>query len=704
MSMHRFFFVVVLIFLSCGAWAQESKTSSERNDKKTSSPRREKAKPLFKKESATSKKTSSPKTGTENPAQTESTSTGSGSKSTQKKREIDLVNKRSTPESLDGDATDTLGRNAPRENPKGTTPTPVAGTPKGKSSTTKQGSATSSPGKRNRKKSSKGSKVPLSKEAKGAGVMDAGSKDGGVSDAGNADAGSVEEKPKTFPVQYHGNDSPLIFEVEVGGRKPQERAAKASVALTAALDADVKADELVPRVDVERGVVAVWVGKSLITQLYPADAEATGLQVQPYAENLDAKLKAYVPAQLRRRAVQLFALHIFLSVFFGVAGFLTLRFLRRTFNRWDEEFDERRGQLAAISIFKIPIFSSDAVGGTLAFALAVGRITSYVVVFSVSFGAMLSQFAFTRPILRRVIGWSGGPILKAVEDVVTSVPGLIFVTIAIVSLRGLLRVMNLLLDGVSKKRIQYKPLPPSKVPVFRFVVSALSVILIAPLLVAAAFGRWGTPWEILALALGLAVVVASIPQFANYVTGVAVVWREGIKPGDWVEVGDYSGEITHVDFHELSLVPEGGGTILVPMIYLVTHPLHRLREPPAVSFELTVARDRPSRELMKALRNAMKAKEPDAKAECVDICHAWIRVRVSAPSIRPGVQETLLMALSDAVDSHEFELPIRQGFTRRGARDDLNDSVLEDFREEQDSPPATAKDTKDKDKDKDKDK
>jgi len=500
-------------------------------------------------------------------------------------------------------------------------------------------------------------------------VVDAGAADGGtdagVTDAGTTDAGVTG--PQVYAAKYHGNNTPLEFAVEVGGVPPHERATKAGAALTAALDmANEQPEKPNPRVDVERGVIAVWIGKDLITQLYPADATAAGLPVSQYAENLDAEMKAFVPAQLRRRAVQLFALHVFLSVFFGVAGFLTLRFLRATFDRWDTEFEDRRGDLSAISVFKIPVFSSEAVGGTIAFGLAIGRVTSYVIAVLLSLGAMLSQFDFTRPILKRLISWSAGPVLKAVEDVVTSVPGLILVAILVVSLRGGLRVMNLLLDGILKKRIEYKPLPPSRVPTFRFIVSTLSVILLAPLLVAAGFGRWGTPWEHLALAVGLAVVIGAIPQIASYVTGVAVVWREGLKPGDWVQVGDVSGEITQLSFHELSLVPEGGGTILIPMLYLVWHPVRRLREPPAVSFDLTVARDRPAKELMDSLRKAVIDREPDAKVECVDICRAWIKVRVLAPSIRPGVREALLLAVSDAVDNHEFELPTLHG-PNRGA-------------------------------------
>lgn len=477
-----------------------------------------------------------------------------------------------------------------------------------------------------------------------------------------------EEPPPPPPLEvakYREEESPLVFRVHAGGKDPRTRAKEASEALSAALDR--AEDDERPRavtVRIEDGVAVVRIGEYLVTTMYDVDADAEGMSLENYAERLEGQLRAFVSAQLGRKAIQLFFLHVFLSVFFGVLGFLTLRFLRTAFDRWDETLDEKRGSLQPISILRIPVISGEALGGTLAFGLAVGRVTAYVATVIATVAAILGQFDFTRPLLHRLVGWSAGPILRGIEAVVSAIPGLILAAVLFVGARAGLRVLNLLLDGVASKRIVWKRLPPPRVPVFRVVASAAVVLVMGPLLVAAAFGRFGTPLEHLALGVGGVVLLASTPTLASYAVGVVVLWRDSLRPGDWVQVGNLSGEVTRISLGEVSLVPEGGGTIGVPMLYLLFHPLRRLREPPAVCFDVTVARDRPARDLIDALRAAVVAAEPDARVECVDICHAWLKLRVSAPAVRDGVRQQLLIAVSDAVDRHEFELPTLHGLAR----------------------------------------
>ena len=464
---------------------------------------------------------------------------------------------------------------------------------------------------------------------------------------------------------YREEESPLVFRVPVSGKDPRGRAKEAADALSDVLDrSDEGGKPRVVTVRIEDGVAVVRIGEYLVTTLYQADAAAEGMSLENYAQHLEGKLRAWVSSQLQRKAIQLFVLHVFLSVFFGVLGFLTLRFLRTAFDRWDESLDDKRGSLQPISILRIPVISGEALGGSLAFGLAVGRVTAYVATVIATIAAILGQFDFTRPLLHRLVGWSAGPILRGVETVVSAIPGLILAAGLFVGARAGLRVLNLLLDGVASKRIVWKRLPPPRVPVFRVVASAVVVLVMAPLLVAAAFGRFGTPLEFLALGIGGVVLVANVPQLASYAVGVIMLWRDTLRPGDWVQVGSMSGEVTRVSLGEVSLVPEGGGTIGVPMLYLLLHPLHRLREPPAVCIDVTVARDRPAKELIHALRSAAVAAEPDAKVECIDICHAWLKLRVSAPAVRDGVRQQLLVAVSDAVDRHEFELPTLHGPVR----------------------------------------
>ena len=189
----------------------------------------------------------------------------------------------------------------------------------------------------------------------------------------------------------------------------------------------------------------------------------------------------------RRTIAELFK-SIFFSVFGLVCGFLALRALRRLFDRLDGMLDDRRGTLQPVVFFRIPVFSGEAVGGAFALAVSIGRIVAYVVAAVATFVLVMSQFELTRPFVKRLANWALEPVLGGLEALITSIPGLLLAAILILLLRGGLRVLNLLLDGVQHKRVKWKRLPPEKVPPFRLIATTVLIVLVAPGIVAAVFG------------------------------------------------------------------------------------------------------------------------------------------------------------------------------------------------------------------------
>ena len=474
--------------------------------------------------------------------------------------------------------------------------------------------------------------------------------------------GGVAERPEAYPATYHENPSPLVFRVPAFGKSARERARAATEALTAALDAtDV---DHTPTVRIEGGVAVVRVGDARVARLIDADAAAEEMRLQEYAPHLEALLLAFVPSQLKRNAVQLFTLHLFLAVFFGVLGFVTLRGVRTAFDQWDAALEERKATLAPIAILRVPILGAEALAGALAFGLGLGRYVAYLTTLVASLAAVLSSFDGTRPLLKRIATSATVPLVNGGEAVLRALPGILLAILLAVVLRAALRVLNLLLDSVQQGRIHSRRISPERVPVLRVAASVAAFLLLFPLLVALAFGRFGTPLETLALAGGGMVLLAAVPLVASYLVGTVMLWQQQIQPGDWVQCGEVSGEVISLSLGEISLVPSGGGRVSVPMIFLLLHPVRRLHSPPAVSFEITVARDRPGKELLAAMREAVKSQEEEADVECIDLCKEWLRIRVHAPSTRTGVREQLLLAVSDAVDAHRFELPTLHGPAR----------------------------------------
>lgn len=468
---------------------------------------------------------------------------------------------------------------------------------------------------------------------------------------------SPELPPEIAVATYQGLDSPLEFRLAAQGKNARQRAKEASDALTAALErAEIPPGTRSAEARVEGDRVIVRVHGLVVTVLGPDDARAKDLELSAYAEQLEGQLAVFVPEQLRRRTLQAFVLHVFLSVLVIVLGALTLRTLRGAFDRWDE-LVESRGKVAPFTLFKIPIFSPETLGGLLAFALVVGRVAAYVITVLTALAVILGQFDATRPVLRRVASGSSEPLVRGAENLLGAIPGLVLAAVLVIALSAALRVTNLLLDGVAGKRFLTKRLTPPRVPAFRIVAATLLVLTAMPLAIAAAFGRFGTPLEIYVLAAAGAVALGSTPVIASSVAGIFVTWRQAVKEGEWVQIGDVRAEVAQVNLHEVHLVPEAGGKIIVPMLYLLLHPLRQLRAPPDCTIELVVALDRPMREILSSLRETLTAVTSEARVEPVSFSGGSLVVTVTAPQKRPDVRATLLVAIGDAIARGEIVLP-----------------------------------------------
>lgn len=458
-------------------------------------------------------------------------------------------------------------------------------------------------------------------------------------------------------VMYHGNAAPLEFLVGAEGQSPQRRAREATQALEAVIDGNQESDEdPTVKVTLEGSRATLRVDDVIIAQLYGADAAAANMSLVDLASTVEGEMAAFVPSQLRRKTLQLFFLHLFLSVFVLVAMVLTLRALRTAFDRWDKNLDERRASLPPVAILRVPVVSREALGGALAFGLAVGRVLTYIVTVVAAGAFVLSQFDITRPLLRDLVKWSGVPLVAGFQALVGAIPGVIVAGALFALTRAGLRVLNLLLDSVQSGQLHWKQVPPRRVAVVRNLAWFLAVLVMTPLMLGAMFGRFGTPLETIALGGAFVVLVGAVPVAASAVTGVIVLWTEGVRPGDWVEVGDVSGEVTELTFRDVRVVPARGGTVSIPYLSLATKAVHRLREPPQEEFVLTVLRDKPAKEILNVVRGVVTKREPDAK---VQLCHMDGRVvefSITAPSIRAGVKEQLLLALAEAAEANAFAL------------------------------------------------
>ena len=489
------------------------------------------------------------------------------------------------------------------------------------------------------------------------------SKSEGRKDHVNTDAGTSTAKiqiekdvPPAARVMLKSQESPLAFLVEHGVLSAQERAEKASVRLEEAMNGAKNQEGLLVRTTQKEGVFELHINDVYIAVLTEYDAKAAKTPLQEFVEGTRKELQEFIDTQLRRRVLQSFALNLLLSILIAAATFFVFRLVSFIFQKWDNRLYEARDSLASLSILRVPVVTGETWGGTLAVGLVVGRYLSYLSIFVLGVGAILSLFESTRIFLTNIGLWSLDLLLNAAETIVGSVPGIVLAIILIIAGRAALRVIHVLLNGVANRQLSWPLLSPDRVPVIRTLATILIVITIGPLAISAAFGQFGSPLEWIVLFFAGVLCLALLPVLVSYAAGLLTIWNRSITLGDWVQLHDISGEVIDVSPGSIRIVPETGGIIVIPMLLLLFRPLHRIKEPPAVSFELTIGRDQKVQDILKIVEKVVHSVEPNGRVECTQIYEDWIDLCISAPSVRAGIRQTLLIALGDALKDASLTL------------------------------------------------
>jgi hypothetical protein len=352
----------------------------------------------------------------------------------------------------------------------------------------------------------------------------------------------------------------------------------------------------------------------------------------------------------RRHSLQALAFHIFFSVTLIVLAVLTLRGLNRAMTRADAAIEDRAAAIKPLVLFDVPVLSSDAARGLLATGLVLGRVLGFFVVVVATVGGVLAQFDATRPLLESVLAAGARPVVRGFEAMAAAVPGLVLAAVLVLLLRGGLRFLRLLLDGVAAGRVRGGFVRPRRVPVTRVVATIGIVVVALPLIIAAAFGRFGTPFETLALVAGGVILLSSLPVLASAAVGVTLVWRGTLAAGDWVEVDGQVGEVSSIGLTEITMVPPRGGTVAVPMLVLAVRPLRRLARQPELEHLVRIERREKATVLIERLTGIARSVDPEGGAEIIDADAETALVRLFIPLGKSDAHNALSRALLNAVD------------------------------------------------------
>ena len=363
-------------------------------------------------------------------------------------------------------------------------------------------------------------------------------------------------------------------------------------------------------------------------------------------------LEEFVVHAIRRQAIQRGALQFFLAIFFALMGFVVFRYLHQLFRRAEGVLEERRGSFKPLAVLSETLISGQTLGGLLALSIAVGRLVAYLVVILTTMAAILGQFVATRALMTNFLTGIVSQILNGLQALLESIPGLLLALGLVLGLQLSVKILDLFLKGVRSGRISWSFLNIQRIPVLRFWGLALIFSIFGPLIIAAIFGRFQTPIEqILIFGAGI-LLLAHLPMLASIAVGSFILWQDYIKLGQWVRIGSYSGEVTDISAHQLTLVPEEGGRVFVPMFLLLFKPCVERKDIPKAEFRFSIRRMGSLEESIEQLRQLF-LKKIKVDIFCISVSAEQFRFGLLAPKFETDVRTLVMSTLSQA---HEQEL------------------------------------------------
>ena len=353
-----------------------------------------------------------------------------------------------------------------------------------------------------------------------------------------------EQQSHGYPVMVDGYE---VFRIHqhLGAASAEERAERISARLEEiAGSSDFDPNEI--KASEEDGVTTVRYGDGLIVTLNDEEAKGSGLQRQAlasqYVKLLQEKLtlahEQHTPRYLWRAV-------IYTAVTLGI--YLLLLWLILLGTRWIlRSLDGlAHGRIKGIKIQESEIVQGARLTALLASAV---RLLRAVVIAMVTYLALAKAFSFfpwTREHGHRLLGYVVNPLVTMGKAILGYLPNLFYIFVILVVMHFVLRFLRIVSKEVERGRIRLPGFYPEWVQptykIVRFLLYALTVVIIFPYL---PFEK-SPAFRGISVFLGVLFSLGSTSAVANFVAGIILIYTRGFRMGDWVTIGENTGEVVN---------------------------------------------------------------------------------------------------------------------------------------------------------------
>jgi small-conductance mechanosensitive channel len=460
-----------------------------------------------------------------------------------------------------------------------------------------------------------------------------------------------------------GDKQVFVVRVPRAGKTAQQRATDATKALGNALS-DAKATEVTV---LRRGDVAVVrAGETPVIQLVAEDAVAAGdSSLEVHAASTAAEVRKAIAAERQRLDRSHWVFSISWIVFFGLIAFYLARQIGEFAERARVWIDTHGERVLSVRIRQIEVVSPGTVRSTALVALSVGKWFAQLGVLYAWLAFVLSLFDATAGYTEKLTGFVVSPVSQLMTRVATSLPVLFVLAVVGFAVFILVRFLGLFFGAVERRETVVGWLSPDLAAptstIVRFGIVVAALLFLAPLVTGNVEGALGRSGAVVLVAIGL----AATPVLASAVLGAIVLYGRRLRPGQYVQIGDYAGRISAIGLLDVRLEDRDHVEVRIPHLYALRHPTRVLGLRPKLAVDVPIGAGARHGEVRDILALAAARFGQDARIELVRADAEGAIYRLSLSSDMRDARSELQLAVLEALAA--AHVPLGRLGTREAA-------------------------------------
>ena len=341
-------------------------------------------------------------------------------------------------------------------------------------------------------------------------------------------------------VEIEGRHILAVYE-PVGGYTPEERAHRIAGRIIAAAKGKVPPDSV--RVVPREYWTEILYENELIMAVTEVDAKKAGKPREQLANEYAGSIRQAIITYRREHswsALLWAILYTILATLVLTGLALGLRKLRIALRDWSLRWLERRTQSKEKSAFHITV---TYVGTTFVALGAVVRWTILLALFEIYLTVVLSFYSATRSISMAVTEWLFSALSSLGRSALEYLPNLMVIAVIVFIGSQLLRLVNVLFTEVGRGTIKiigfYPDWAGPTAKLIRIMIVVLLLVIIFPYLP----GSKSPAFQGISIFVGVLLSLGSSSAVANAIAGVILTYMRSFLVGDWVKIGETTGEV-----------------------------------------------------------------------------------------------------------------------------------------------------------------